>query len=211
MGLNSGIKMRLRQGVRLLRQHHVIQTTHADFSYVNIRFSRDSLSHATLRVHVTPSSSGWRLRPPMRAVTRPPSEARAQPVQSQRESERPRTDTSSLAHHSTTPHHHPLLKMASIARNVLRRGYATASSVKVCNRQRKREQYPAPARPPARHRFQRLGWSFGRKLLPDLGTVDGDEQRMHGRDVDASALGRHAARLHVAFRARGRRWTEDWK
>lgn len=43
--------------------------------------------------------------------------------------------------------HSPLTtpKMASIARNVLRRGYATASSVKVCSRRVVREQYPAPA------------------------------------------------------------------
>lgn len=69
------------------------------------------------------------------------------------------THARSLHTHSCLPHpftsttHTPLLttthKMASIARNVLRRGYATASSVKVCLAHYPPLQGSPPPRPPA--------------------------------------------------------------
>lgn len=96
--------------------------------------------------------------------------------------------------------------MASIARNVLRRGYATASSVKVCIDYAKTER--AISRAPAIDLPDQVG--AGRKLLLDLGTVVGDEKRMRGGDVDASALGRYAARLFATIRARRSRRTDDW-
>lgn len=64
--------------------------------------SRDLFAHATLRVHVTPSSSGGLLRAPMRAVTRQARRAQPVPVQRAR-ADRLTTQT----HQSCSPLYHP--------------------------------------------------------------------------------------------------------
>lgn len=137
------------QTVRHFRLCHV--TIHTLFYVTHCLHSRDPNSHATLRVHVTPSSSGWRLRPPY-ASRYPPSEA-SQPVQ--RQSERPRQTKQSCSplNHPSSP---PLSKWPPSP--------ATSSAAVTPPPRRLRCVSTTQKRtsnvPRARHRSARPSWSW---------------------------------------------------
>lgn len=147
------------------------------------------LAHATLRVHVTPSSSAEApTRPPMRAVTRP---GEASPASAESEPSKTHQSCSPLNHPSSPPLSKwppsPATLSAAVTPPLRRLRCVSTCHPRAISRAPVSPICPTVLEP-------------GRKLQSDLGSAVGNRKCMHGEATDVYDQARRGVRLCAALR-----------